>query len=98
MPSAVPAGRVDQPVFSDIGVADRLQPRDARVVMAALEQMREAALQLEIVLYRNLAANLAYLRDLAVLGLEDRIEAALDGKLRQPDGVMRRRSPAERAR
>src|SRR5271169_2790353 len=98
MPSPFPVGRVDQPVFSNIGVAYRLQPRDPRVFMAALEQMCEAALQLQIVLHRNRVADLAHLRDLAVLGLEDRIEATLDGQPRQPDSVVRSRSPAERAR
>src|SRR5450631_2972777 len=86
--SPVLAVGVDQPVFGDVGVAYRLHPRDARIFNVALEQMREATLQFQIVLHRNLAADLAYLRDLAVLGLEDRIETAFDRKLRQPDGVM----------
>src|ERR1017187_1166861 len=98
MPLPIPAGRVDQPVFSYIGVAYRLQPRDARVFVAALEQVSEAALQFQIILHRNLAADLAHLRDLAVLGLENRIEAALDRKAGKPDRVVRSGSPAERAR
>src|ERR1700692_4043141 len=91
-------GALEQPVFGDVGVTNRLHPRDPRILDAALEQMRKAALQFQIFLHRNLAADLAYLRDLAVLGLEDRIEAALDRKPRQPDGVMRSRPPSERAR
>src|SRR5664279_2546195 len=98
MPSPVPPGRVDQPVFSYIRVTHRLQPRDPRVFDATFEQVREAALQFQIILHRNLAANLAHLRDLAVFGLENRIEPAFDGKPGQPDRVMRSGSPAERAR
>src|ERR1700688_2346291 len=98
VPSPIPAGHIDQPVFGNMGVAYRLQPRDARVFMAALEQMRKTALQFQIILHRNLAADLAHLRDLAVLGLEDRVETALDRQPRQPDRVVRSRPPAERAR
>src|SRR6202158_2577830 len=98
VPSPIPAGHIDQPVFGNMGVAYRLQPRDARVFMAALEQMRKAALQFQIILHRNLSADLADLRDLAVLGLEDRVQTAFDGKLRQLDRVMRSRAPAQRAR
>src|SRR5450755_3798538 len=98
MPSPIPAGRVDQAVFRNMCVTYRLHPRDARVFGVTLEQVCEAALQFQIVLHRNLTADLAHLRDLAVLGLEDRIEPALDGKLRQPDRVMRRGAPTERAR
>src|SRR6476661_6390385 len=86
--SPVLAVGVDQPVFGDMGVAYCLHPRDTRVFDASLEQVGEAALQFQVVLHRNLAADLAYLRDLAVLGLEDRIETAFDRKLRQPDSVM----------
>src|SRR5450755_4306263 len=92
--SPVLAAGVDQPVFGDVGVAYCLHPRDTRVFDASLEQVSEAALQFQIVLYRNLAADLAYLRDLAVLGLEDRIEATLDGKPRKPDRVVRSGSPS----
>ena len=82
-----PRRSLDQPVFSDVGVANRLQPRDARIFIAAPEQMGEAALQFQIVLHRNLAPDLAHLRDLPMLGLENRIETTLDRKLGQPDGA-----------
>src|ERR1700688_709258 len=98
MSSPIPAGRVDQPVVGYVRVAHRLQPRDPRVFVVAFEQMRETALQFQIVLHRNLAADLAHLRDLAVLSLENRIETALARQPRQPDRVVRSRSPAERAR
>ena len=62
------------------------------------EQMGEAPLRLQIVLDRNLPADLAAAGDGAVFGFEHREQPALDGEPRQTDGVVRGRAPAERAR
>ena len=88
MPSPIPAGRLDEAVFNNIGVAYRLQPRDTRVFMAAFEQVSEAALQFQIVPHRNLAADLAHLGHFSMLGLKNRIKTALDRKLRQSNRIM----------
>ena len=93
MPSRIRVCSIEQAIIGDIGVAYRLQARDARICLAITEKMREAALQLQIVLHRNLAADLADLCDLAVLGLKYRIETAFDGKPSKPDRVMRGADP-----
>ncbi|WP_315759644.1 MULTISPECIES: hypothetical protein [unclassified Bradyrhizobium] len=70
------ADGIGKAIFVYVDVADRLKARDAGIFVAVPEQVREAALRLQIVLYRNLPADLSHLRDLATLGFEDRIEAA----------------------
>ena len=62
------------------------------------EQVREALLQLQVLGHRHLAPDRRARGDLAVLRLEQREEAGLDGEARELDRVLGRRAPAERTR
>ena len=79
--------------------AHRLDPRDARRRRGCVaEQVGEALLQLQVLLDRHAAGgSCVRAGDLAVLGLEQREEAGLDGQPRELDRVGGRRAPAERA-
>ena len=62
------------------------------------EEVREALLRLEVLGHRHLAADGRARRDVAVVRLEQREQAALDREPRDLDRVLGRRAPSERAR
>ena len=91
------ASRHPQPVVSRRCCGRRSPASSTRGSRCRREKMRKAPLQLQIFGDRHLAADLALMRDDAVLGFEDREQPALDREPRQLDRVLRRRAPAERA-
>jgi hypothetical protein len=85
--SGVPRG-LEQTEFLDVAVGDGLDPLELPLV-ATLEDVREAALQAEVLVDRRRSAQLGRAGDLAVLGLEQRVEPALDRQAGQLDRVGR---------
>src|SRR6516165_833514 len=69
---------LDEAVVPDVSVCDRLQHGDARVLTTIVQQVRKAALELEIFDDRRRAADFSHLCQVAAFRFEDRIEPSLD--------------------
>src|SRR5512139_506817 len=89
------SGEESEPV--DVVVGSGLDPRDDVRTGVLPEQVREALLQLEVLLDRDLMPDLGDLGDLTVLGLEHRQEAGLLDEPGEPDRVLGGGPPAQRA-
>src|SRR5579883_2120428 len=97
--SSFVSGTAQQVIGADIAVGGTLQRGDALDIGGvSLEEVRKALLRPQILLDRHLAADRRRRRNLAVLRLEEREEAALSGQAGHPDGVGGVAAPAERAR
>src|SRR6266511_160130 len=84
--------------FGDVAVGELLEASDTAVVFLGLEQMGETLLRLQILGNRHPIADLAAAGDHAMFGLEYREQPGLDGESGEPDRIVRRRAPSERAR
>ncbi len=81
----------------DVAVGDSLDGRDD-VGSRRIEQVRVAALQLQVVLDGLFRADGRYAHDVAVFGFEDREQPGLLGQPCNADGVGGRAGPSQRAR
>src|SRR3954471_23027386 len=79
-----------------VAIGDRLDRRYRLHIRRLAEEMREAPLQLQVVLDWHPPPELMTARDFAVFRFEQRKQARFDREPRDLDRVGRRRTPAER--